>query len=145
MNSVSNTNRASGGVGANGGSSTSNNNKTNDNNKTGEDGSQQQSDDQQGGLLSNFIGTAKSLIPRTNSKLFMSGKPSHVAHLPDDREKKIIFDEKLQQWVDTDPEAKEQSNVMDNYQVVRPKPGDPEPVYSAVSTVKSKKRFQGIA
>lgn len=45
----------------------------------------------QSGFLTNLVGTAKALLPKSNSKPMI---------LPDDKEKTLYFDTELQMWVD---------------------------------------------
>jgi len=52
----------------------------------------QSAGDQQTGFLSNLVGSAKALLPKSNSKQMI---------LPDDSSKSIVYDDKKGAWVDT--------------------------------------------
>lgn len=108
-----------------GASNASNNNNNNSNNK-----SQPVGDQQQASFLSNLFGSAKTLLPKSNSKQMI---------LPEDSKKSIIFDHERNTWVDTtEPEGQESVDANDAPPVMNvPTP----PNYSFAKKATTGKRY----
>lgn len=71
-----------------------------------------QQSNSQAGFLTNLVGSAKALLPKSNSKPMI---------LPDDRSKSIVFDEDKKKWIDTSKgEAQDDEDMMDAPPVMKP-------------------------
>lgn len=65
----------------------------------------QSAGDQQSGIFSGLLGTAAKLLPKSNSKQMI---------LPDDSQKRMIYDDSKNRWVDTSKPEGEQDEEIDD-------------------------------